>query len=171
MKELVGISAMITTAFLALTWADSSMAAQWRCIVERKVGAKLEKDLKPSEFYLSDEEFRILDHQSILKQYETDPRTSFWSFNNPARYYVREASADPRVADSWFALEQPAETEGETPSSVWTDSTASTIMGHLAMDVESGRFQHTARGGYVWQGPADGDDPVFSFGTCRPYYD
>ena len=172
MKKLVGISAMVTTAFLMSTWADSTMADQWRCVVEKKVGAKLKKDLKPTEFYLNDEEFRILDRQSIVKQYETDPREGLWDFEKTASYYVRDASDDPREADSWFALEHPTDTEeGEAPASLWTDETATIFFGDLRMHVASGRFQHTKLGGYAWQGPAEGDDPVFAFGTCRPYYD
>ena len=140
--------------------------------MEKKVGAKLEKDLKPTEFYLNDEEFRILDRPSIVKQYETDPRESFWDFDKTATYYVRVASADPREAQSWYTLDHPTDTkEGETPTSLWTDDTSTTFLGDLKMEVASGRFQHTYLGGYVFQGPAEGDDPVFAFGTCRPYYD
>ena len=171
MKRLAGVSALMMTAFLASTWADSTMAEQWRCVVEKKVGAKLEKDLKPTEFYLNDEEFRILDRQSIVKQYETDPRESFWDFEKTATYYVRKASADPREAGSWYARDHPDTKEGETPKSLWTDDEATVFLGDLKMDVASGRFQHTVLGGYVDFGPAEGDDPVFAFGTCRPYYD
>ena len=168
MKRLVGVSALMMTAFLASTWADSTMADQWRCVMEKKVGAKLERDLKPMEFYLNDEEFRILDRPSIMKQYGVDPREGIWDDDKTATYYVRKASQDPRK-QAWFPLEHSRSAkEGGPPRTMWTSDN---IIGPMKVHIESGRFQVIKAGSYVWDGPDEGADPWFGFGTCRPYYD
>ena len=46
------LPALITAVLLVTAWADSTEASQWRCVTEKRVGAKLSKDLKPTEFYL-----------------------------------------------------------------------------------------------------------------------
>jgi hypothetical protein len=69
-------------------------------------------------------------------------------------------------------LDKPYDTpDGETPTSMWSDDFAKVKIGSFTFHVESGRFQFTKEGSYAWMGPEEGNDPAFSFGTCRPYYD
>lgn len=165
------LSAILATALLTSAWAESTMAEQWRCVVEKKVGANVSNDLAPAGFYLEGEEFRIADKATAVEQYGIDLEHTWTATGEDRDYFVRKASDDPRSGFSWYGVKAARDTKkGETPTALWTDDTADALMGSLRVDVESGRFQHTAYGSYVWDG-SEGADPVFSFGTCRPYYD
>lgn len=139
-------------------------------MVEKKVGVDLSNDLAPAGFQLEGEEFRIVDKATLVEQYGIDPEAS-WALGEDRDYFVRRASDDPRRGISWYGVGAGRDPKkGETPTDLWTDETGSIMMGHLRVNVVSGRFQHITKGSYPESG-SDGADPVFSFGTCRPYYD
>ena len=131
------------------------------------MGAKLSQDLKPTEFYLEGEEFRVMDAESVRERYEVIP----YSDIEPS-YSYRKSSSDPTQSFAWGGLDKPYDTpDGETPTSLWSDKPSKAMIGSFIFHVESGRFQLAREGGYAWKGPEEGDDAAFSFGTCRPYYD
>jgi hypothetical protein len=161
------LPALIIAVLLATAWADSTEAEQWRCLTEKKVGAKVSQDLRPTAFYLDGEEFRVMDAASLLERYKVTPYT-----DSEASYFMRKSSEDPKNGNNWFGLKMPFDTpNGGTPKSLWSEEFAKALLGSFIFHVESGRFQLTREGGYAWKGPEEGDDAAFSFGTCRPYYD
>ena len=165
------LPALITAILLATAWADSTEAKQWRCVTEKKVGAKLSKDLKPTEFYVDDEEFRVMDRESVLELYKIDPSTAFFDDHMEKDFLIRRASRDPRVVSSWLGLDISGGQEGEASPYMYASDLTKTFLGGFDFDVQSGRFQFTQQGTYAWKGPEEGDDAAFSFGTYRPYYD
>ena len=134
------------------------------------MGVKLSKDLKPTEFYLEGEEFRIMDKESVLEIYKIDPSESIlWGDAYDADFLLRKASSDPKEVSSWFGLDTFLKESIVT--SMWSLDATKIFLGSFIFQVESGRFQFTDEGGYAWNGPEEGSDPAFSFGKCRPYYD
>jgi len=189
MKQLTLI---ILLALAPLSWGEEPfMTTPFKCIVEYEGGVSHGKNSQRSTaFKVNGEEFRLLPRSNLpasaLELFNRFRKAEFSNYEDldlegvkggvdeKNTYAVRDAASDPSSAGSWTPcnLTTFSDFYGQkqivcTPRDNFPDKL-------FRLNLDTKKFVRVYLGS--WDAPPFkdgyyGDDSVFSFGTCRPYYD
>ena len=182
MKKLILV---VLLALAPLSWGEPLMTTPFKCITDYKGGVAHGKNAQRTGIYKPNgEEFRLLPRLSLPESV-----VSFWDtlgINQPDiqvlksgnleknTYWFRYAENNPSEKFSWHGCNLSTATDLYEQKRIVCGADSNFPFDLFRLNIETLKLV------YVYLGSWDdrplkegyfGDDSVFSFGTCRPYYD